>query len=51
MVAIDEALHGQADLLLGEAAHLEQPRLELLQLLLEVPDDAFDRFHLSRTVP
>ena len=45
-VAIDEALDGQAHLLLGEAAHFEQPRLELLELFLEMPDAlASDEFH------
>ena len=35
-IAIDERLHGEAHLFLGQAAHLEQPGLELLQLLLKV---------------
>ena len=40
VVALDQALDGEAHLLLGEAAHLEQPRLELFELFLEMPDDA-----------
>ena len=44
-VAVDQPLDREAHLFFGEAAHLEQPRLELLELLLEMPDDAFDRFH------
>ena len=40
-VALDEAAHGHADALLGEAAHLEQPLLQRPELFLEVPDDAF----------
>ena len=39
-VAIDEPLDRQAHLLLGEAAHFEQPRLELFELFLKVPDVA-----------
>ena len=35
-VALDERVHGRRHALLGEAAHLEQARLELLELLLEV---------------
>ena len=35
-VAFDEALDGQAHLFLGEAAHFEQPRLELLELFLKM---------------
>jgi hypothetical protein len=35
-IAVDEAGDRRAHALLGEAAHLEQPRLELAQLLLEV---------------
>ena len=45
VVALDQPLDGEADVLLGEAAHFEQPRLELFELLLEVADDAFDRLH------
>ena len=45
VIAIDESLDREADVLLGEAAHLEQPRLELFELFLEVPDDALDGFH------
>ena len=45
VVAIDEALDGEADVLLGQAAHFEQPGLELFELFLKMPDDAFDRFH------
>ena len=39
------ALDGQAHLFLGEPAHLEQPRLELFELLLEMPDERVRRFH------
>ena len=42
-VAAHEALHGGADALLRKAAHLEQARLEPLELLLEVSDP----FHVS----
>ena len=35
-VALDERPHRRADAILGEAAHLEQPRLELGELLLEM---------------
>ena len=52
LVAIDQTLDRQAHLLLGEAAHLEQPRLELFELLLEMPDDACPlRPSISRTFP
>ena len=36
LVALDQRPHGGADAVLGQAAHFEQPRLELIQLLLEV---------------
>jgi hypothetical protein len=45
-VSLDQPLDRDADLLLGEAAHLEQARLELFELLLEVSNDAsFHRVH------
>ena len=44
-IAIDEPLDRQAHLFLGEAAHFEQPRLELLELVLKVPDALFGRRH------
>ena len=44
-VAIDQALDRQPDLLLGEPAHLEQASLELLELLLKMPDSLFRRRH------
>ena len=47
LVALDQPLDRQAHLFLGEPAHLEQPVLELLELLLKMPDDASDRFHRS----
>ena len=34
-VAVDEPLDRQAHLFLGEAAHFEQPGLQLLELVLE----------------
>ena len=46
-----ERLDGEAHLFLGQAAHLEQPRLELLELFLEMPYDAFDGSMLNRIVP
>ena len=45
MVALDQPLDGEPHLFLGEAAHFEQPGLELFELFLEMPDDAFDRLH------
>ena len=45
VVAIDQPLDREAHVLLGQAAHFEQPGLELLQLFLEMADDPFDRFH------
>jgi hypothetical protein len=36
-----ERADGQLQPILGEAAHFEQPRLEVLELILEVPDMAF----------
>ena len=33
---VDQPLHGRADALLGQAAHLEQPALQRLELLLEM---------------
>ena len=48
-IAIDEALDREADLLLGEAAHLEQARLELFELLLKVPDARLGATPSSRT--
>ena len=35
-VALDQALDRRAHVFLGEPAHLEQPRLELLELFLKV---------------
>ncbi len=37
-VAVDQALDREAHLLLGQAAHLEQAGLELLELFLKMPD-------------
>ena len=34
-VALDQPLDRRADAVLGQAAHFEQPRLELLELFLE----------------
>ena len=36
LIPVDEALDRQAHLLLGDAAHFEQPRLELFELVLKV---------------
>ena len=44
-VAIDQALDRQSDLLLRQPAHLEQASLELLELLLKMPDALFRRRH------
>jgi hypothetical protein len=38
VIALYDGTHGGADAILGEPAHLEQPRLQLLELFLEVPD-------------
>ena len=46
-VALDEPLDREAHFFFGQAAHFEQPGLELLELFLKVPDDAFDRFSAS----
>ena len=46
-IALGQALHGAAHALLRQAAHLEQPRLEDVQLFLEVPNDAFHRPRIS----
>ena len=35
------------DLFLGDAAHLEQPRFQLLELVLKMAYDSFDRLHLD----
>ena len=51
VVALDQAFDGQADLLLRQPAHFEQPRLELFELLLEMPDDALRPAPSSRTFP
>ncbi len=40
-VALDEPLDGAAHPFFGQPAHLEQPRLELVELFLEVATDAF----------
>ena len=40
-VALGQPVHDAAHALLGEAAHLEQPRLERLELFLEMSYDAF----------
>ena len=45
MVAVDQPLHRGAHLFLGDAAHLEQARFQLFELVLEMPYDAFDRLH------
>ena len=39
-VAFDQPLDRDAHFFLGEPAHFEEARLELLELLLEMPDDA-----------
>ena len=39
-VALDESADGRADAVLGEAAHFEQPCLELFELFLKVRNDA-----------
>ena len=39
------AFDREAHLLLGEAAHFEQPRLELFELLLKVPNALFTGLH------
>ena len=40
-VARDQTLDGASYAIFGEAAHFEQPCLELFQLLLKMPVDAF----------
>ena len=45
-VALDQPLDRQAHLFFGQAAHLEQPRLELFELFLKMPDDAFRRVRM-----
>ena len=50
-VALDQRLDGEAHLFLGEAAHFEQPRLELLELLLEMPSVAFEFHGFNQTAP
>jgi hypothetical protein len=44
-IAGDEPLDGETDLFLGEAAHFEQPRLELFQLLLKMPSVTLHGLH------
>ena len=44
-VAVHQPLDRQAHLLLGEPAHFEQARLELFELVLEMPDALFGRRH------
>ena len=46
-VAVDERLDGGSDAVLRQAAHLEQPRLELIQFILEVGNS---RRHPNRPV-
>ena len=46
VVAIHQPFDCDPDLLFGEAAHLEQPGLELLELFLEMPDSLFRCFHI-----
>ena len=48
-VAIDQGLHGELDLFLGKAAHFEQPRLEVFELLLKMTPLAFHRLCHGRT--
>jgi hypothetical protein len=43
-IALDQAPDGEADAVLREAAHFEQARLELFELLLEMSNDAFYGF-------
>jgi len=44
-VAARQPVHGGADALLGQAAHLEQSALEHFKLLLEVTDDSLHLGH------
>ena len=41
-IAVDQAFDRHADLLLGQATHFEQTRLELFELLLKMTHNAFD---------
>jgi hypothetical protein len=45
VIAVDQPLHGETHLLFCAAGHLEQPRLELLQLFLEMNHHPPHRFH------
>ena len=47
-VALDERPHRRADAILGEAAHLEQPRLELFQFFLKMTPVTFPRIRHGR---
>jgi hypothetical protein len=47
VVAIHQPFDCDPNLLFGEAAHLEQPRLELLELFLKMPDSLFSCFHIT----
>ena len=44
-IAVDQPLDREADGFLGEPAHFEQAPLELLELVLEMPDALFGRRH------
>ena len=46
----DQPAHGRAHPLLGQAAHLEQPRLERLELLLEMSYTARSMTYPNRPV-
>ena len=50
-VAVDQPLDREAHALLRQAAHFEQPRLELFELLLEMADEPFRLCSISRTFP
>jgi hypothetical protein len=52
MVAVYEPLHRGTNLFLRDAAHFEQPRFQLFELVLEMSYNSFNRFHgVSRNVP
>ena len=55
---IDEGLDRETHLFLGQAAHFEQPRLQMFQFLLKVPSVSFhlvpccvDSYPIIRTCP
>ena len=48
-VAVDQPLDGQPNLFLRQPAHFEQPGLELIELLLEVPDSVLHHPNLPVT--